>query len=198
MVQLLVYDAEDNSGVFLPKTALTIEGYLENKPNWKPDLNEIILTFDFLSNNINDFMNPFGRLDSIVEQFIELEKRLLENKFAILRTDNDDAGSFFILEPQEDEVFFSFLANLPLPYASFFPQVPSPLFYSGKFNQQLELYNYVQQNRDALIPKEIQPAYISQMLNVCAPKREFLNAITRQIYQAKKLLEESTDCSLPY
>lgn len=190
MVQLFVYDAEDNSGAFLPKTALTVEGYLENKPNWKPDLNEIILTFDFLSNNINDLMNPFGRLDSIVEQFIELEKRLLENTFAILRTDIDDAGSFFILEPQEDKVSFSFLAHLPLPYASFFPQVPSPLFYSGKFNQQLELYNYVQQNRDALTPKEIQPEYISQMLNVCAPKKEFLNTITRQIDSAKKLLKE--------
>jgi hypothetical protein len=190
MVQLFVYDAADTSGAFLPKTALTIESYLGNKPNWKPDLNEIILTFDFLSNNINDFMNPFGRLDSIVDQFIELEKRLLENTFAILRTDNHNAASFFILEPQEDEVSFSFLADLPLPYASFFPQVPSPLFYSGKFNQQLELYSYVQQNRDALIPQEIQPAYISQMLNVRAPKREFLNAITRHIHPAKKLLKE--------
>ncbi|MES2132136.1 MAG: hypothetical protein V4506_07280 [Bacteroidota bacterium] len=187
MIRLLVYDYEgDYSDEFPPKTAITIEEYFKTKPNWKPSFDNTILMFDFLTNNINENMNNFGYLDSIISQFIEIEKRLLENKFAILRTDNDNSGSFFIFEPKEDKVFFSFLKDLPMPYESFYPQVPSPQFYQGNFNQQLELYNYIEQNRNALIP-EIQPLYINEMLNVSFLKKDFL----RSLYKEIKLVKES-------
>jgi hypothetical protein len=44
---------------------------LLHPPEWKPDLNEMILIFDNLPDNLNDTINNFGVLDS---QFIEIEK----------------------------------------------------------------------------------------------------------------------------
>lgn len=189
MIQLLVYNFEaDSRNEFPPETAITIEAYLKTKPTWKPNFAETILMFDFLSNNTNDSMNNFGYLDSIIAQLIELEKRLLENRFAILRTDNDNQGSFFIFEPKDDNVYFSFLKDLPLPYVSFYPQVPSPQFYQGNFNQQLELYHYIEQHRHALIP-EIQPSFVKEMLNVPFSKRDFLKSLSKQTDLAKELIK---------
>ncbi len=190
MITLLVHNFDDDSFEFPPKTAITIEEYLKTKPNWKPHFSDTILMFDFLSNNVNDMMNVFGYLNSIIAQFIELEKRLADNKFAILRTHRDNPGSFYVFEPKDDVVCFSFLKDLPLPYQSFFPQVPSPQFHLGNFNQQLELYNYIEQNRNDLIP-ELQTFYIKEMLNVPFNKKDFLISLSKQVNLAQELIKIS-------
>jgi hypothetical protein len=189
MVQLLVHNFDHNSFEFPPETAITIEMYLKTKPHWKPHLSETILMFGFLSHAINDMMNVFGYLDSIKAQFIEMQKRLAENKFAILRTDGDNAGSFYIFEPKEDLIYFSFLKDLPLPYQSFFPQVPSPFFHEGRFDQQSQLYDYVEQNRLDLILTDLQPVYVKEMLEVPFSKTDFLTALLKQIDLATKLIQ---------
>jgi hypothetical protein len=196
MIQFLVFDYDnDTQEKFPPETAVTIEDYLNGDFSWKPNLNKTILIFDFLSADKNadaidrnDDINTFGRLDSIITQLLEVENRLNVNKFAVLRTDTDNQGCFFIFEPQEDNVLFSFLDDLPEPYFSFYPQVPSPQFYLGKFNQQLELYNYISQHRTSLIPKDIQPSFFEQTQNVSFLKNDFLISLREQITLATEFL----------
>lgn len=184
MLKLYLVDFDDDCDCFLPKSALTIDEYLTNPPKWKAMLDDIYLIFTSLSNNLNESMNSFGYLGFIIPQLIEIEKRLSQNRFAILRTAGEHQAIFYILEPKGDIVYLSFLGMLNEPYGYYFPLEKSPMYIPNVTRQDIELYNYIEENIENL---KYNSLYGLNFLNIEIQKKELMISLIEQANSGTKL-----------
>jgi hypothetical protein len=189
MITLYIYNPDDekDNDDFPPRSAITISAFLENTPEWKPRLDKMILLFSKISMSSNDDFNNFGMLDHILPQLNELKNRLLEGKFALLKTCIYSEPLFFIFKPKADKTYFSSLGILPLPYSAYFPLVESPNHFPG-VNQQNELYDFIElHNKENW--KETLSGNLPNIENIEYNTSELISSIDEQVKLGNKLLE---------
>lgn len=173
-------DYEDSSA----ENRMNIEAYLKNKPDWEPALEDTTLNFYPLSASQNSSLNPFGVIDFIIPQLNEIQHRLKNNQFAILKTTGDWRPTFFIFEPKDDKTYFSVLGILPEPYLSYYPLTNSPMFFNDGRNQQDELYNFIGLKRNDLPPN---PDY--DLNNIEFTTSQLISSLSEQAKLGNELLE---------
>lgn len=192
MLQLYLYDYNEAYEDFPPKSLMSLEAFVTDPPVWKDNkynLYECILRFDKLPDSVNEDYNNFGYLPYIIPQFIEIEKRISNNQFALLRTVTDNAASYFIFEPKQTHTYFSPIKNLPAPMDTYFPFHPSPFYFSDNRNQQKELYEYVEKNIENIKPELIKGSDLEHVQNMLMPTGELLVALKKQIEWGEKVLQ---------
>ncbi|PXY46372.1 hypothetical protein [Flavobacterium hydrophilum] len=189
MITFYIYNPDDEEGNddFPPRSAITISDFLENTPEWKPRLDKMIVLLSKISMSSNEDFNNFGILDHILPQLKELKERLLDRKFALLRTCIYSEPLFFIFEPKENKIYFSSLGILPQPYSGYYPLIDSPNYFKD-INQQKELYNFVELNNKNNW-KETLNGNLPNIQNIEYNTSELISSIDEQVILGNKLLE---------
>lgn len=187
-LKLCVYDPKEDFDEYPPNSMMSIEDYLNSPPHWRADLYEMVVFFDELPMNVIDDMNTFGVLQNILPQLQEIKERLLQNKFALLRTVGEHTALFFILRPIDDKVFFSTYNKFPSDYLPYFPIKDSPMFYSDGRNQQALLYEFVENenNSTSLLNKEF--TILENIKNVEMDLNALIDSIENQIVLGYRLI----------
>lgn len=187
-LKLCVYDPKEDFDEYPPKSMMSIEEYLNSPPGWQADLYEIIVLFDELPMNIIDDMNTFGVLQNILPQLQEVKERLLQNKFALLRTVGEHTAVFFILKPIDNKVFFSTYNKFPSDYLPYFPLKDSPMFYSDGRNQQELLYKFVENEHNDNYPLNKEFTLLDHIKNVEMDLNALVDSLEHQIAFGYKLI----------
>ena len=173
MIKFIIFNPEEDYDDSFPETAITIEEFLLDPPNWQPALEDIFLVFEPLDDSTNMECNPFGVINFIMPQLEEVANQIKNNQFAILRSSGDWKPSFFIFEPKGENTYFSLLGFLPEPFNSYYPLFESPIFTGENINQREELYKYVANNRENLKPNDFYSTSLKKIHNI-----EFFSALS--------------------
>ncbi|MFH7012775.1 hypothetical protein ACHRV5_12950 [Flavobacterium sp. FlaQc-52] len=190
MLTFYLYNPADDDSFeddFLPKSAINIRDFLDNPPFWKPNLEKVILIFNGISMSSDEDFNPFGILEHILPQLIELKKRLLNGEFALLRTCIYSEPLFFIFEPKGHLTCFSSLGRLPSPYYSYYPAAKSPNFFK-EVNQRKELYDFVESNNKGNW-KETLTGNLPEIKDIEYLTDPFMTSVNEQIELGNELIE---------
>lgn len=190
MLTFYLYNPADDDSFdddFLPKSAVTIRDYLDNPPEWKPNLEKTIVIFSGISMSSNEDFNKFGILEHILPQLIELRTRVSNGAFALLRTCIYSEPLFFIFEPKEDKTYFSSLGCLPTPYSGYYPLIHSPNHFKD-VNQQKELYDFITANNKNNW-KETLTGNLSEITAIEYPTDQFITSVNDQIELGNELIE---------
>lgn len=185
MIEFILQNPDSEYGDSSAENRMNIDNYLKNKPDWEPALEDTNLIFHPLSGSQNLSFNPFGVIDFIIPQLDEIQQRLKNNQFAILKTTGDWTPSFFIFEPKDSITYFSVLGILPEPYLSYYPLTDSPMFLNNGTNQQEELYNFISSNQNDILPDESLP----DIKNIEFNTSQLISSLNEQVKLGNELLE---------
>ncbi|MDX6188816.1 hypothetical protein SGQ83_05610 [Flavobacterium sp. Fl-318] len=185
MIEFILQNPDSEYGDSSSQNNMNVDQYLKIKPDWEPALEDTTLNFHPLSISQNSRLNPFGFIDFILPQLTEIEQRLKNKQFAILKTTGDWTPTFFIFEPKDNITYFSALGLLPEPFSSYYPLTNSPMFINGDINQQEELYNFIRLNPNDITPDESYP----DIKNIEFNTSQLILSLTEQVKLGNELIE---------
>lgn len=185
MIELILQNPNVEYGDSSDENMMSIDAYLKTRPDWTPALEDTALNFHALTESQNSSLNPFGLIDFIIPQLSEIQRRLKNNQFGILRTTGDWRPALFIFEPKDSTTYFSALGILPEPYLSYYPLAESPVFFSDDISQQNELYNYISSNRKSIVHDDSVP----ELQNIEFDTSELISSLGEQAKLGNELLK---------
>lgn len=193
-LRLFLFSTDDEFDDALPSTAQRPAELAAAPPRWQPRLDDALLWLEGAPDPL--VMSPFGRLEMIAPQLEEAANRLEAGRRALLRSAGEAAGVFLALEPvpsEENAVAVAQLAQLPEPWGSYYPLEHS-FFYPGRdVDQRAALYDYVDEHRDALVPRHAQDGRpIDRLRGLRWDRRATVAALREEAAGARALLDSLT------
>lgn len=191
MIELCVFNIDDDFDLTYPDSMISIQNYMLNKPDWTATLENTIVIFEALSEEQNMEINKFGLLDFILPQLKEIRIQMNSGSDALLRTAGDYGSRFFLFEMQNSDVTFSILGDFPAPLNSYYPLTDSPVHTVKDINQKEELYTYLLEHKEHLKSPENCSLLAKTIKNIPMKYDEISESLEQQIIWGEKLLNKT-------